>query len=1432
MLNDENDGFYDKLKAYQNKLLQLTKSNRCVCLSRIYNKHSFDLSRLVENHPKKIDELIQQSFKRKKLVCILPDSDFSEEADSMRRNLKDLARNIKQLEDETGSQYCYFGFPFLEGHLGQEHYIRAPLVLFPISVYYKREGNNQMGWYVKFSDSAPIFNHTLFAALEKIGGYKMGDTFESDFEDAVSSFELEPSIEPEKEFMKNILDLLNENGLNVSCSENEEAISTLTLQNISRDTIESMERQGLKINNYKIIGSFPQGESAIYHDYENLISKIESGDKNDFIEDILGVHDSPVEFAEDVEDQNLKDLDKVRDMDLNLILQSDSSQDQVVLASQNQKITLVRGPPGTGKSQVIVNIISNALSKGQTVLVVCQKRAALEVVHQRLGEKNLDRYTVLLNKEKEDRAKMYSQLKQILEMPDDFEREQKQILQSTSKSIDDLIKKHSEISYALSKEYFGGITVRDLYTKASSDYLTKLDLLGIENEITYPDLESFLYNLSQIEGNYKKFEDENYSWKNRKNFAEKNSSDKAKINDILLKISSKSENCVILSDKYTQDELIKLASKYSELNETINSLQENINKNTKSIQGISVNHNVSIPLEYLKEQIQRVDAGMILWNKFRDINQIDHIKNNHIQEETREKQNDLLGTFTDSVAKKSFWKKLTDSETKRKEKIQKNFLKRPENSEKHPSELKIMLENGLELWNLVTNTSQIEYIFKKSFVLPNDNDQNHLLRDLKSLNDDQIKFKNSSNELQKATESLREIFERHELFFDKNEDTTQLISKIINGKDILDNIDSFSEFVNDEEIQIIKNKSTNTDKLSSHIKNLHDNLNDFDRLQSHDIRKSDLNSSQQMILDQCVSKIGLEENWTDIVKQEIYHHWIEKIEQDHLILKSGCFDDYKDNQARLSSLLEKKSQLLVNKIINTIESNADFKPGMGTKRTRRETEYNELNHELSKKRRVKPVRKLLEQYEHILFDIAPCWLASPEMISNIFPLEQNMFDLVIVDEASQLAAERALPFLYRGERIVIAGDEKQLKPHDLFQTKDDDDDDIDEDQTDDTLNIQSLLLLAKKRYSSNTLRWHYRSQWQELIDFSNHAFYNGVLLVSPNSKLKAPQPPIQWVECPEGLWENRSNIAEAAKVIDTLFGILRDYKDKALPTIGIITFNDQQRNIILDEIENRQKKDPLFDELYKRVETPASGKKDDELFVRNIENVQGDERDIIIFSVGYAKDPEGKFRLQFGTLNQDGGENRLNVAVTRASEKIIVVCSIDPRDMKVEGTKNPGPKRLRDFLVYAKAVNDGDDEKVKQILGSFSSGMNKTRSQTKQFDSEFEELVHDRLEKLGYAVETQVGQSGYRIDLAVVHPKDPSKYILGVECDGAMFHSGKSVRERDVMRQKFLERRGWNIDRIWSRNWWKNPDREVQRIKEKVDSLVDDYLVSQGDHRN
>jgi very-short-patch-repair endonuclease len=303
-------------------------------------------------------------------------------------------------------------------------------------------------------------------------------------------------------------------------------------------------------------------------------------------------------------------------------------------------------------------------------------------------------------------------------------------------------------------------------------------------------------------------------------------------------------------------------------------------------------------------------------------------------------------------------------------------------------------------------------------------------------------------------------------------------------------------------------------------------------------------------------------------------------------------------------------------------------------------------------------------------------------------------------------------------------------------------------------------------------------------------------------------------------------LRESYAVVNVIESLLIQDEDEEFKSIGVITFNDTQREAILDEIDRRRKSDPTFDELYAAAENPKSKNLDDIPFVKNIENVQGDERDIIIFSVGYARDVEGKLRLRFGSLNQEGGENRLNVAVSRARQEIIIVSSIEPDDLRTDTAKNNGPRRLKDYLRYAKYISEGRTEDVKNIIDSLNPGftrnvnlVGKPGEDSLIFESTFEEIVYDRLLALGYQVVTQVGYSGYRIDLAIVDPDDPTKYILGIECDGAMFHSARSTRERDVMRQEFLQSRGWRIERIWSTNWWRNPQKEIDRIRNRVETL-------------
>ena len=473
--------------------------------------------------------------------------------------------------------------------------------------------------------------------------------------------------------------------------------------------------------------------------------------------------------------------------------------------------------------------------------------------------------------------------------------------------------------------------------------------------------------------------------------------------------------------------------------------------------------------------------------------------------------------------------------------------------------------------------------------------------------------------------------------------------------------------------------------------------------------------------------------------------------------------------------------------------------------------WKDFRKELKRKRKVKPIRRLFHEYPEEFLDVAPCWLASPESVSKVFPLQQDLFDLVIVDEASQLAVERAIPFLYRAASVVVAGDEKQMPPYDLFQLQETDDEDEEYDESSE----KSLLDRLQLTHEPIQLSWHYRSRHQELIDFSNHAFYDGKLQIAPNRIIKPGHPPIRYKNC-NGVWQDRQNFQEADVVLDEIHDIWKSAKPGNIPSIGIVTFNDQQRDLIQDQFEKRRERDDEFNEMYLDA---IEGKDIDERpFFKNIENVQGDERDIIIFSVGYAKDSDGKFSNMFGSLNKKGGENRLNVAITRAKQQMIVICSIEPTEIK-KPSKNLGPVRFRQFLEYAKAISEESQDARDEVIGKLESST-RVQDENLVFESPFETQVYEALRAKGYEVNMQIGVSGYRIDLGIVDPNDPTRYILGVECDGAQFHSAKSVKERDVMRQKFLESKGWSIMRIWSRHWWKNPTREVEKIVSKVDKLL------------
>lgn len=451
------------------------------------------------------------------------------------------------------------------------------------------------------------------------------------------------------------------------------------------------------------------------------------------------------------------------------------------------------------------------------------------------------------------------------------------------------------------------------------------------------------------------------------------------------------------------------------------------------------------------------------------------------------------------------------------------------------------------------------------------------------------------------------------------------------------------------------------------------------------------------------------------------------------------------------------------------------------------------------------LNKFINRYGYELFKGIRVWLLTPEVVSEILPLEMGIFDMLIFDEASQMYVEKGIPSIYRAKKVVVAGDHKQLRPSSLGTGRieyESDEEDLD-DVVSAALEEESLLDLARARYDSILLNFHYRSKYEELIAFSNYAFYGGRLYVSPNV-IEPPRPPIEVFRV-NGLWEDKSNRAEAEKIVSLLKEFFVNRRNNE--TVGIITFNASQRDLINDMIDEECAEDATFGKMVTDEMKRFDNGEDVGLFIKNIESVQGDERDVIIFSIGYAKNSEGRLMQRFGWLNNRGGENRLNVAISRAKQKIMIVTSFDPEDLQVEETKNEGPRILKKYLQYARAISDGNRELADSILHSF--GDERWLDSEEYNSGKIADRVYNTLVRKGYTVEKNVGIGGYQIDLAV---KQNDKYILGIECDSRLYEISTSTRERDYHRQKYLESRGWKIHRVWTPGMWKDPEKEIARI--------------------
>ena len=510
------------------------------------------------------------------------------------------------------------------------------------------------------------------------------------------------------------------------------------------------------------------------------------------------------------------------------------------------------------------------------------------------------------------------------------------------------------------------------------------------------------------------------------------------------------------------------------------------------------------------------------------------------------------------------------------------------------------------------------------------------------------------------------------------------------------------------------------------------------------------------------------------------------------------------------------------KIIASIEKNIGEKQALAKQRITKvladDLKYikaskrkGEINRMIESRRRPS-VSKFVKKFDFELFKALKVWLMTPETVSEVLPQQNDLFDLLIFDEASQLYIEKSIPSIIRAKKVVIAGDHKQLRPSSLGEGRFDMPEDmLDEDaEVSAALEEESLLDLARFRYPDILLNTHYRSKYEELIDFSNYAFYKGRLFVAPNTDMPE-KPPIEVHMVDQAVWQGRANRKEAERVVALIKEFFKTRQHNE--TIGVISFNASQRDMIYDVIDEESVRDLEFARQIRAEMGRKDNGEDTGLFIKNIESVQGDERDVIMFSIGYAKNASGRLMHNFGWLNQKGGENRLNVAISRARKKIHIVTSFRPAELMLDDAKNDGPRILKRYLEYAFAISSGDKEEAERILRSFGETFGIVPA---AIETEYAQKVADALQQKGYDIDTQVGIGGYRIDIAV---RKNGEYVLGIECDGKLYSTGASARERDYHRQKYLESRGWRIKRIWSVDWWRDSNREIENICALIDSL-------------
>ena len=1205
------------------------------------------------------------------------------------------------------------------------------------------------------------------------------------------------------------------------------------------------------------------------------------------------IEENPIKELFDVQDGELLpdgdiDLNSINSTEIFNVMDADSSQLAVLQEAKKGKNLVVEGPPGTGKSQTIVNLIAELMAMGKKVLFVSEKKAALDVVKSRLDSVGLGEGCLELHGKNSNKKEFLNELEATLNI-DSVELADKSDFRQLD-NIKDELNTYVETLHTVYKGTeltpFRLIGMYEYYSQKLTDNnqeILKLDIDDVsqldeekrgeiiiklddivryydlispvsENiwrntspeDLTSPDVKDLKDHLTELSNYLKEYDEQDNNIHELIGVEKLNN---LNIEPLISKSKILRPNLKLLKEG---DDLEKLVDNVIEFQEKMGSM--NIDVLDLDLD------NIKTEINSLQDNIDSLNINMEIVDK-EDFDTIsnDFKSNKDIIEdsnlENALKNPNLEAEFNEFKTKRgSFFKRTFNGEFKRIKKNFKSYYTTDVSDDQIENDFerlitanndltklrnkilaysksdlnnddKIIIESEKliswvsELDEIKSNLSTYQVTVQKNTL----NDKVNTLIELKSLleyiesNDSigEYYFGDDWKSHQSNTKILKEKLINIQKFKEEYEDNyfnditiefiesnnfntlnsylnelTEVRAHIIKKYDKIDNILNFKNELKIEDINTanVSDMENNTDEMLEHI----ENLNNYRTYAKYCRDYSDKYAKQ------LIEYVNEDKIKSELIISLFYYNFaniaLNDIFSTEPILDEFNYNLHEEKLSKFKSLdkaVIEDNKYRVREVLGKNRPNTAIKssPSSG---------LGKLKKEMTKKRKIKPIRKILDESCDVISSIKPCFMMSPLSIAQYLDPEiyEAYFDYIIFDEASQVKIEDAIGAMLRGEKYIVMGDTKQLPPTNFFEKElDIDEEDDEEEGVAD--NIESILHLCKNSFETKMLKWHYRSRHESLISVSNQEFYNNDLYVFPSPTKESDDLGLKFEYDPTTIYargDGSNNIKEAENVIEYAFNCFRKWGNSR--SLGIGTFNIKQRNTIMDILEKKLKENPDLEQFFN--ESGEEG-----FFVKNLENIQGDERDIILISVGYGKDVNNKLSLNFGPLNKEGGERRLNVLITRAKKQCVVFSNFKSSEMHTTENTPRGVEALKTFLYYAE---NGE------FPENYHTG--------EDFDSPFEESVYKFLTDEGYTVEKQVGCAGYKIDLAIVDKDNANRYILAIECDGATYHSSPLARDRDRLRQEVLEGLGWKFHRIWSTDWYHVNKTAKQRLLDAVQDAM------------